>query len=709
MSLYNNNHYIPHQQQEALPPAPPGPPPDISFFESNQNTQQQQHFNNHINHEYQQPNYQPSALPVGGNRPKTEADMLEEFFGSIPAAVPSSLPSQKIYHQTHPQNSNFPQQVNDQPPQNNGGYHHSSPTQQQQYPQQQQHQLPQQNSTFPQQVNDQPPQNNGGYHHSSPSQQQQYPQQQQHQLPQQNSTFPQQVNDQPLQNNGGYHQPSTLSSTISQTQPKAALGESVNSISPQLQQQRQEYSQPQQYTTMTYQPPQQTPIVAAVSGASVVPPQQHVSNVQQMEVRNPSYNPSSVGYQPQQQQQSYQPPQQQFQQYPTSYAAKNNINSNITGSETYSPTVNYSDTSTRQPQAVANPPQTTTPSYVAPVVSTQQSQIEADKARLQEIIRLRKELEREQERERKGREEKNSDTWGCTQCTYRNQKADDVCAMCQLERPSKGKKTPTKKSKNTSNNGNKSSTDTGSNINNTGTWMCSTCSYFNPESLRNCKVCQTKRRSEDSVNQGRLKQRATQANHQGGPEQDEYSCPTCTLFNKKTLGVCDACGCPNPFYVISNKKTNDHKNSESKSSSSPQKWSCPVCTFDNVSASFQCEVCSAPNPNPRNAPSGPARGPQSTTKVNPQGTQGYPAQPQNRIAASPTEPTQPESTNIKWQDDNVVLNCNKCNAAFGMMLRRHHCRACGFVFCYYCSNNRVELVPNGAKERVCIDCYRERI
>ena len=43
-----------------------------------------------------------------------------------------------------------------------------------------------------------------------------------------------------------------------------------------------------------------------------------------------------------------------------------------------------------------------------------------------------------------------------------------------------------------------------------------------------------------------------------------------------------------------------------------------------------------------------------------------------------------------------------------MLRRRHHCRACGQLFCRECTNNRVELPSFGyrASQRVCDQCFK---
>ena len=85
-----------------------------------------------------------------------------------------------------------------------------------------------------------------------------------------------------------------------------------------------------------------------------------------------------------------------------------------------------------------------------------------------------------------------------------------------------------------------------------------------------------------------------------------------------------------------------------------------------------------------------------------------------------------------WIKNESVTHCyNKsCNAEFWFYLRKHHCRACGRIFCYKCSSKTIELptdiekYPNNPlnysisntisnvllwkdtkKERVCDNCY----
>ncbi|XP_037111366.1 FYVE, RhoGEF and PH domain-containing protein 4a isoform X2 [Syngnathus acus] len=61
----------------------------------------------------------------------------------------------------------------------------------------------------------------------------------------------------------------------------------------------------------------------------------------------------------------------------------------------------------------------------------------------------------------------------------------------------------------------------------------------------------------------------------------------------------------------------------------------------------------------------------------------------------------------RWIRDNEVTMCMKCKENFNALTRRrHHCRACGYVVCWKCSDNKVPLEYDGNKvNKVCRDCY----
>ncbi|CAL1595417.1 unnamed protein product [Knipowitschia caucasica] len=62
----------------------------------------------------------------------------------------------------------------------------------------------------------------------------------------------------------------------------------------------------------------------------------------------------------------------------------------------------------------------------------------------------------------------------------------------------------------------------------------------------------------------------------------------------------------------------------------------------------------------------------------------------------------------RWIRDNDVTMCMKCKENFNALTRRrHHCRACGYVVCWKCSDNKVALqYDNNKINKVCQDCYR---
>ncbi|XP_061094951.1 zinc finger FYVE domain-containing protein 9-like [Conger conger] len=59
-----------------------------------------------------------------------------------------------------------------------------------------------------------------------------------------------------------------------------------------------------------------------------------------------------------------------------------------------------------------------------------------------------------------------------------------------------------------------------------------------------------------------------------------------------------------------------------------------------------------------------------------------------------------------WVPDSQAPICMKCEAKFTFTKRRHHCRACGKVFCATCCSLRCRLMYMDKKEaRVCITCH----
>ncbi|XP_069766324.1 FYVE and coiled-coil domain-containing protein 1 isoform X2 [Narcine bancroftii] len=61
----------------------------------------------------------------------------------------------------------------------------------------------------------------------------------------------------------------------------------------------------------------------------------------------------------------------------------------------------------------------------------------------------------------------------------------------------------------------------------------------------------------------------------------------------------------------------------------------------------------------------------------------------------------------RWLGDREVIYCLDCQSQFTWWLRRHHCRLCGRIFCYYCCNCFVITKHNKKRERCCKSCYAE--
>ncbi|CAM5092580.1 unnamed protein product [Eretmochelys imbricata] len=61
----------------------------------------------------------------------------------------------------------------------------------------------------------------------------------------------------------------------------------------------------------------------------------------------------------------------------------------------------------------------------------------------------------------------------------------------------------------------------------------------------------------------------------------------------------------------------------------------------------------------------------------------------------------------RWLGDTEVNHCLGCQREFTWMMRRHHCRLCGRIFCYYCCNNYLMTKHSGKKERCCRACFNK--
>ncbi|KAM6364283.1 zinc finger FYVE domain-containing protein 16 isoform 2-T3 [Pluvialis apricaria] len=60
-----------------------------------------------------------------------------------------------------------------------------------------------------------------------------------------------------------------------------------------------------------------------------------------------------------------------------------------------------------------------------------------------------------------------------------------------------------------------------------------------------------------------------------------------------------------------------------------------------------------------------------------------------------------------WVPDSEAPNCMNCQVKFTFTKRRHHCRACGKVFCGGCCKRKCKLQYMEKEARVCTGCYDE--
>ena len=58
----------------------------------------------------------------------------------------------------------------------------------------------------------------------------------------------------------------------------------------------------------------------------------------------------------------------------------------------------------------------------------------------------------------------------------------------------------------------------------------------------------------------------------------------------------------------------------------------------------------------------------------------------------------------RWVPDESATMCTGCGAHFSVLLRRHHCRSCGEVFCAACTAFRSRGADTGRSHRVCAAC-----
>ncbi|XP_022254068.1 FYVE and coiled-coil domain-containing protein 1-like [Limulus polyphemus] len=63
----------------------------------------------------------------------------------------------------------------------------------------------------------------------------------------------------------------------------------------------------------------------------------------------------------------------------------------------------------------------------------------------------------------------------------------------------------------------------------------------------------------------------------------------------------------------------------------------------------------------------------------------------------------------RWMADQEVPSCLGCKTVFSIIVRKHHCRLCGRIFCHGCVNNWMMTTASSRKARVCNECYIQHL
>uniref|UniRef100_A0A3P8X160 Zinc finger FYVE-type containing 9 n=1 Tax=Cynoglossus semilaevis TaxID=244447 RepID=A0A3P8X160_CYNSE len=107
----------------------------------------------------------------------------------------------------------------------------------------------------------------------------------------------------------------------------------------------------------------------------------------------------------------------------------------------------------------------------------------------------------------------------------------------------------------------------------------------------------------------------------------------------------------------------------------------------------------------------PSEADQTLVRVNGDGSVHSPTllrseSPDNDLQAGRRPPCSLGEVAPVWVPDSQAPVCMKCDAKFTFTKRRHHCRACGKVFCATCCSLKCRLVYMDRKEaRVCVTCH----
>ena len=63
---------------------------------------------------------------------------------------------------------------------------------------------------------------------------------------------------------------------------------------------------------------------------------------------------------------------------------------------------------------------------------------------------------------------------------------------------------------------------------------------------------------------------------------------------------------------------------------------------------------------------------------------------------------------VEWESDAASTQCRLCGGKWGLLRRRHHCRACGQLVCDDCSRSRINVPGSDNLKRSCDLCTAAR-
>ncbi|PSN56474.1 hypothetical protein C0J52_38451 [Blattella germanica] len=62
-------------------------------------------------------------------------------------------------------------------------------------------------------------------------------------------------------------------------------------------------------------------------------------------------------------------------------------------------------------------------------------------------------------------------------------------------------------------------------------------------------------------------------------------------------------------------------------------------------------------------------------------------------------------TQVRWQHDEDIEECQGCKSGFSFTRGKQHCRHCGLIFCIGCLSHTVHSGPNRRPSKVCDVCH----